>query len=126
MPLLNRLPRTAPPDAEEVKQRLIEEWQRPRERGEPIIVEEQTPGGRGLRVHVIQKDWGHLNHIQRGEVIMDVIEEMRGIDEALRVVVALGLTPREAHSMGIDVSAYTRVPKGAEPSVKPVAAGASA
>jgi hypothetical protein len=77
-------------------QRLVEEWRKPQQTGQPdIILDEQAAGGT-IHLFVIWDDWRGLTQIERSEIVMDAFEQVHGPDEAIRVTVAMGLTSEES------------------------------
>jgi hypothetical protein len=106
MPIKHRLQRKRPACAPELTRRLTEEWIKPREQGQPVIVlDEQKEGP--LHIFVIWDEWQDLDQRERSEIIMDVVEDLRGqhrIPDMSRRTVAMGLTEKEAQRMGIEVA----------------------
>lgn len=103
MPIKHRIQRVRPASADELTRMLIQEWQHPKDTGQPtIIIEGQE--GQPQHIYVIWDEWANLNQADRSEIIMDVIEHLAG-DSRIRdislVTVAMGLTSEEAERMGI-------------------------
>ncbi len=89
---------------EELRRRLIEEWQ---ERGtvepRPDIREELDRAGQHVvHVYVVWEEWQDLDHQRRSEVITDAFIEVKDEDAILYLTVAMGLTQAEAKRMGIE------------------------
>lgn len=102
MPLRKRVERSIPAAAAQLEDELLQEWRHPDDsHEEPVIIEENGQPDRPVRLYVIWNAWGALSQIERSELIMDVYEKLRGEPEALRVTVAMGLTPDEAERLGI-------------------------
>ena len=86
--------------ARDLKARLAEEFRHPQEQEpEPVIVEETSVSG--MRLYVIWSAWSELDQRVRSKIILDAYQEARSQLEALKVKVAMGLTPQEATVMGI-------------------------
>lgn len=106
MPVKKRLQKTRPANASELTRLLIEEWQRPRESGQPLIVIEGDDA-QPRHIYVIWDEWRDLNQTDRSEIIMDVVENLTGphaINDLSLVTVAMGLTAEEANRMGINAA----------------------
>jgi len=101
MPLKRMPPPSTGPAAEELARRLAEEWQQPKEAGQPIIVVRPGRRGGGTQIVVVWDDWGDLPQQDRSEIIMDVFEQIHSDEEILDVIMAMGLTVREADRMEI-------------------------
>ena len=103
MPVKKMPPRRASPLAEDLRRKLVEEWTSPKEKGEPLILQDSSgpPSSRSTRIYVVWTEWGDLSLQERSEIIMDAYEQTHSTDETLSVTVALGLTPPEADRMRI-------------------------
>jgi hypothetical protein len=103
MPIKRRLQRTRPPTSDELVRMLHDEWTRPKDSGQPLIVVEGQPG-EPAHVYVIWDAWNGLSQTERSEVIMDVVENLAGehrfADPSL-ITVAMGLTSEEADRLGL-------------------------
>lgn len=87
-------------------QRLVEELKNPEtSHHEPNIIEDKTPPRFGntdaIRLYVVWNDWSDLDRQARSEIIMEAYQESEGLEEALKVTLAMGLTPDEARRMGL-------------------------
>ena len=85
---------------------LMNEWTKPKQKGQPIIVLEGKKG-EPQHVYVIWDKWQGLEQRDRSEIIMDVVENLSGkhaFPDSTTVTVAMGLTPEEAKRMGIDAA----------------------
>jgi len=102
MPVRERkLTRTGLPDEEALRAELRAELEGPHDRGEPeIIVERPNPATTHL--FAIWAKWDDLEQMVRSRIILDAYREARGEAEALKVTVAMGLTPSEAERLGIE------------------------
>jgi hypothetical protein len=98
--------RSHPPEAPELTRMLMEEWTKPRTKGQPLIVLEGKKG-EPLHIYVIWDAWKGLSQQERSEIIMDVVENLTG-ENAFRdlslVTVAMGLTAEEAKRMHIEAA----------------------
>lgn len=74
--------------------------------GAPEIIEEQSRIADRLHVYVIWSGWSGVRDDHRSAAILDAYERKLGREYALRIVVALGLTPEEANLMGFDRSSF--------------------
>ena len=68
----------------------------------PEIIEEQVPRGRNIYVTVIWDAWDRIDKQERGRVIMDAYQKVRGAEQTLNISAALGLTHQEANRLGIE------------------------
>lgn len=103
MPIKKRLHRTRPENATELTRLLFNEWIKPKKAGQPLIIIE---GGKNepLHIYVIWNKWQELNHTERSEIIMDVVDHLAGeqrLPADSPVTVAMGLTTEEALRLGI-------------------------
>jgi hypothetical protein len=101
MPVRNTLQRHELPQEADLRDELIGELRTPREAGEPDIVIEQ-PGTGTVHLYVKWARWNGLEQTVRSRIILDAYTAVKGEQEALKVTVAMGLTPTEAERMGID------------------------
>ena len=102
MPVKNFSPRQPLPEAQELRDKLVAEWNAPNSASlQPVILEESGRANQPLRVYVVWDDWKDLEGVERSEIIMDAYEARYGKDKAVNVTVAMGLTPIEADRMGI-------------------------
>jgi hypothetical protein len=61
--------------------------------------------GKPKHIHVISDEWADLNQTARSEMIMDVVENLAGdrrVEEP--VTVAMGLTTKGAHQLGMEAA----------------------
>jgi hypothetical protein len=101
MPVRTSLQRHELPQEADLRNELIAELRTPRDAGEPdIVIEEPGPG----TVHLFVKwaRWNGLEQTVRSRIILDAYSAVKGDQEALKVTVAMGLTPSEAERMGIE------------------------
>jgi hypothetical protein len=68
---------------------------------QPIIIAEPPEPQPISRLFVIWDDWAHLSQQDRSELIMNAYEHAKGLEEAVRISVAMGLTSAESARMGI-------------------------
>ena len=68
----------------------------------PFIVEEKTPRHDFLHVRVIWDRWAGVPGEDRGRVIMDAYQQVRGTQAVLKINSVLGLTPAEAQRLGVE------------------------
>jgi len=104
MPVRTLRPKQPHPGATELLRLLVQELRHPREaRGRPLILIKQEGRGliRPIQLYVVWRKWESLSQLERSEIIMDAYEQVKGADEAQKVVSAMGLTPEEAPRMGI-------------------------
>ena len=93
--------RTAPL-AEELRQRLADEWRSGDQSGrQPVILEEPGREPGSVALCVAWDDWGPLTPQERAGIIADAYARARGRGRAARVDHALGLTVGEAAAVGI-------------------------
>ena len=103
MPLRRRRLAPPPPGANGLREELLKEWRNPSENApEPVIIEEPQGAQGAVHVYVIWSRWSGLNDRERSEIIVDAFEELRGSEEAVRLSVAMGLTPDEAKRLRIE------------------------
>lgn len=101
MPLA-RIVHAVDPQHQALQDKLVQEWGHPQEgNAEPIIIEDRQGRSGPVHVYVIWREWALLDQIERSEIIMNACEQVRGIDSALEVTVAMGLTAQEAKRMRI-------------------------
>ncbi len=102
MPIRKRRIPTPHPKAEDLLNRLLQEWENPDSTlTEPVIIEENGTQDRPIKIFVVWSEWAELNQQERSEIIMDAFEKLRSPQQSLRVTVAMGLTQDEAARMGI-------------------------
>ena len=101
MPVYQYTP-TRPADQSRLVDALAEEWRTPDPAAtEPVILEEPDAKGAVVHVYVVWSAWGHLDRINRGEVIMDAAERVKAPGDVLKITIAMGLTPEEADRFGL-------------------------
>ena len=70
----------------------------------PLIIEEKTPRRDFLHVQVIWDRWAGIPGEDRGRVIMDAYQQIRGMETVLKISSVLGLTSAEAQRLGVEHS----------------------
>ena len=68
----------------------------------PFILEERTPRHDFLHVQVIWDRWAGVPVEDRGRVIMDAYQYVRGVETVLKISSALGLTHADAKKLGVE------------------------
>ena len=68
----------------------------------PPIIEEKTPRSDFLHIQVTWDRWLGIPGEDRGRVIMDAYQQVRGTDTVLKISSVLGLTPAEAQKLGVE------------------------
>jgi hypothetical protein len=90
------------PAASELRAALIQEWEHPTERpNQPIVLLDRRAPGDARHVFVVWDRWGAMEQLERSETIMDACEKVLGVEESLKVTVAMGLTKEEAKRLNI-------------------------
>lgn len=83
------------PRNEELRERLVGEWaKRPGRDPRPEIIEDIV-GGQTVHIYVVWDEWAGMSQEERSEIIMDAYEEWVGLDTAVIVTIAMGLTHDE-------------------------------
>ena len=100
MPVRYTLREKEVPGEEGLRRDLMEELQHPKASGEPEIVIE-SPNPATVHLFVIWSKWKDLEQMVRSRIILDAYREAKGEEEAIKVTVAMGLTPAEADSLGV-------------------------
>jgi hypothetical protein len=91
------------PVAQELKQRLIEEWKGAGTRQPlPTIVHEEDERGDVVHVYVVWDEWRELNQEERSAIITDAYWEVFQ-EKGLALTVAMGLTSEEAQRMKLQL-----------------------
>jgi len=102
MPVKDMTERRLSPAAGELRQALVQEWQHPTEGpDQPIVLLDRSAPGGSRHVFVVWDRWGTMEQLERSETIMDACEEALGVEESLKVTVAMGLTKTEAKRLNI-------------------------
>jgi hypothetical protein len=104
MPFHRATVRPRPANAADLEERLVQEMTAPNQddpSAQPIIVAEPPGDGPITRLFVIWDEWAALSQQDRSEIIMAAYARVRGQPDAVRISVAMGLTPAEAARMGI-------------------------
>jgi len=85
-------------------ERLAQEFSTPSPgEQEPLFIEQvQHSPAKNVHLYVIWQTWEHLTNLERSEIIMDAYEKSCGIEKALKVTLAMGLTRKEAKAMRLD------------------------
>jgi hypothetical protein len=87
----------------DLEARLLQEWRQPQQEAvEPIIIEEREGRGGPPDLYVIWQDWADLSRSDRSKIILNAYEQQYGREASLEIMVANGLTPKEADLMGIE------------------------
>ncbi len=104
MPVARRVGTVERVKAEQLLERLLQEWRAQQDgEGEPLIIEEAPRSGdRPNHLYVVWSEWDDLTPIERSRLIMQAYEKYRGRDVANSVTLAMGLTPDEARAMRIE------------------------
>jgi hypothetical protein len=104
MPVARRVGTVERVKAEQLLERLLQEWRAQQAgEGEPLIIEEAPRSGdRPNHLYVVWSEWDDLTPIERSRLIMQAYEKYRGRDVANSVTLAMGLTPDEARAMRIE------------------------
>ena len=106
MPLAKIIRPTVSPKYKELEDDLVKEWLHPqRDLAEPVIIEDLnqiSDYDEIIRLYVIWTRWIGLDEVERSEVIASACERARGRNYVLRVTSAVGLTPEEADSAGVE------------------------
>ena len=101
MPVRRGLPRSTPPGAPDLEERLTQELTSPTEQGQPLVFEEPPAPAPVTRIVVVWDDWASLTQQERSEIIMRAYERTKGEQAVLKIAVAMGITATEAQRMGI-------------------------
>ncbi len=80
---------------------LVHELREPQPIGQPIILEEQTPETKTMRVYVIWDLWEECPRELRSDIILDAYGEARGDKIKQEITLVLGVTVPEAADMGL-------------------------
>ena len=84
---------------------LSDEWARPHpDRAEPVIIETtdpMRPAQTPTHLYVIWSDWRDLSQRLRSEMLLEAYTNVKGVNLARNVILALGLTPEEAKNVGL-------------------------
>jgi len=95
------------PRYEELLAELAAELRDPQERADdqhPLILVDTIRQTGTQHVYVVWTKWPHLSsQRERSELIMEAYEKAKGVQDALKVVSAMGLTPDEARRMNIEL-----------------------
>src|SRR5262245_32266398 len=105
-----------PAQFDQLRRQLKDEWSNPKTDpfAQPLIIETVEEGlvgsiagtsvpviGNAVKLYVVWDAWKDLTQSQRSELIMDVYEELHGLQQSTRVTVAMGLTSIEAQRLGV-------------------------
>jgi hypothetical protein len=101
VPVRDRLIRQSVPGEDELREKLKAELESPQATGEPDIIVER-PNASTTHLFVVWSAWEPLEQVVRSRIILDAYSEARGEGEALKVTVAMGLTPEEASRLGLE------------------------
>jgi hypothetical protein len=80
---------------------LERELTTPQKTGEPIIIEDETPQTKSMRVYVIWDRWKECGVDVRSEIIIAAYGRVRGEDVQQSITLAAGLVPADAVQMGL-------------------------
>lgn len=100
MPVRDNLTQSALPSETALQAELENELRSPKASGEPDIVIER-PHPTTIHLVVIWSKFQGIEQVIRSSIILDAFVAAKGIPEAQKVTVAMGLTPDEAQRMGI-------------------------
>ena len=100
MPVRDQLARNDLPQEGELRAALEAELRAPHAEGEPVIVIER-PNPSTSHVFVIWFRFDGFEQTVRSRLVLDAYLAAKGEPEAMKVTVAMGLTPAEATRMGI-------------------------
>ncbi len=91
--------------ADDLRDRLIQEWRSPKQDAHEPVIEEvgDEAHEHPTRLRVIWDAWKDMEEFERSVLIMEAYEEVRGMDEILYVVSAEGLTFEEARRRGVSI-----------------------
>jgi len=68
----------------------------------PRIIEDENSLTKSMNVYVFWDRFGSMTIQERAELILEAYENAKGQAEALRISVAMGLTPLEEQTLGLD------------------------
>lgn len=94
------LKKTGVPSEGDLRKILEEEFEHPKESGEPEIIIERPARGT-THLYVIWARWADLEQVVRSRIILDAFQTAKGDEEMFQVTVSMGLTPEEAKRIGI-------------------------
>lgn len=100
MPVRDRLRSNEVDGEETLRAELKTELENPKSSGEPDIVIER-PNPSTSHLFVIWSKWSDLEQMVRSRIILDAYTAVKGEEEAIKVTVAMGLTPSEADRLGL-------------------------
>ncbi len=81
--------------------KLAQEFNSSSSNVQPLILEEEIPATKSRHVRVIWDRWKELPDEERSAIISDAYAVVEGPDVANTITIADGLTPREAHALGL-------------------------
>ena len=83
---------------------LAAEWSNPNpSAAEPVIGIERGLDGLPAHVYVVWSKWEYVDRVERSEIVMEAATIALSPEEVNNITIAMGLTPEEAPSMGIQV-----------------------
>jgi hypothetical protein len=100
MPIRDTLKQHDVAGEDQLRAELETELRAPKDSGQPEIVIER-PNPATTHLFVIWSKWEHLEQMVRSRIILDAFGTAKGDAEAVKVTVAMGLTPDEATRLGI-------------------------
>ena len=86
----------------ELRRLLAQEWTIAGGAAEPVIIEQPSGSEGYMRLYVLWRAWQSVPQQERSRIIMEAYKETHTLDELLNVTIAMGLTPDEAHDMGLN------------------------
>ncbi len=101
---VHRQPPARPEDKDEFEQlvtALTQELMKPRDIGQPIILEDETLETNSLRVHVIWERWEEWCGELRSRIVLEAYERAFLNDPRPQITLVLGLTVPEAIAIGL-------------------------
>lgn len=101
MPYVRRTPATRRSQCDDLRRELEDELRHAKATGQPIILEDETTSTKSIRIYVIWDRWKECDSEARTDVIRSVYQNVRGEDIANQITLAIGVTMREAITMGL-------------------------
>ena len=85
---------------------LVAELQRDEDQSRPpnaptIYMEESGAPDNYTHWYAVWHDFEDVDNQERSRLLLEAVRTVQGLEEALRVTVAMGLTPEEAESLGL-------------------------
>jgi hypothetical protein len=101
MPVRTSLSRKTTPSESDLQAELEAELRAPKDAGEPDIVIEE-PHRQTVHIFVTWSKFDGIDPAVRSSIIMDSFAAVKGVDEAQKITVAMGMTPVEASRLGLE------------------------